>query len=153
MGLDFGAKTVGVAISDPLFLTAQGIEVIRREREDKKRQTLARLEELIIEYEVREIVLGMPYHMDNHEGKTTATADEVASYGERGLKTLDFKEQLERRTGLEVILRDERLTTMEAQQIMTETGTKAANRKDYVDIIAAVLILQGYLHEQSNIQA
>ena len=132
MGLDFGSKTVGVAISDPLFLTAQGIEIVRRKSANKLRQTLARIEELIAEYEVRKIVLGFPKNMNNTEG-------------DRCEKTLEFKEMLEKRTGLEVVLWDERLTTVEADRTMMEGGIRRENRKDYVDKLAAVFILQGYL--------
>jgi len=137
MGLDFGSKTVGVAISDPLFITAQGKEIIRRERENKLRQTLARIEELIEENEVTEIVLGCPKNMDGSEG-------------ERVEKTKAFKEDLERRTGLTVNLWDERLTTVAADKYMMEAGIRRENRKDYVDEIAAVFILQGYLDSRSN---
>lgn len=132
MGLDFGSKTVGVAISDPLLITAQGIEIIRRGREDKLRQTMARIEELILEYEVDEIVLGYPKNMND-------------SLGERVEKTLAFKEMLERRTGLGVLLWDERLTTVAADKAMIEAGIRRDERKEHVDIIAAVFILQGYL--------
>lgn len=132
MGLDFGAKTVGVAISDPLLITAQGIEIIRRRSENKLRQTLARIEALIVEYEVDEVVLGYPKNMND-------------SLGERVEKTLAFKEMLERRTGLSVRLWDERLTTVAADRAMTEAGIRREDRKEYVDMIAAVLILQGYL--------
>ena len=132
MGLDFGSKTVGVAISDPLLITAQGIEIIRRKEENKLRQTLARIEELIVEYGVEEIVLGYPKNMNNTEG-------------ERCEKTKEFKEMLERRTGLEVVLWDERLTTVAADRSMMETGIRRENRKEYVDEIAAIFILQGYL--------
>ena len=132
MGLDFGSKTVGVAISDPLFVTAQGIEIIRRKEENKLRQTLSRIEELIGEYEVSEIVLGLPKNMND-------------TLGERAKLTLEFKEKLERRTGLPVHMWDERLTTMAADKAMMEAGIRRENRKDYVDKIAAVFILQGYL--------
>ncbi len=132
MGLDFGSKTVGVAISDPLLITAQGIEIIRRRHEDKLRQTLARIEELIVEYEVNEIILGYPKNMDDSPGK-------------RVEKTLAFKEMLERRSGLSVVLWDERLTTVAADKAMVETGVRFEDRKQYVDMIAAVFILQGYL--------
>lgn len=137
MGLDFGSKTVGVAISDPLFITAQGKEIIRRERPDKLRQTLARIEQLIVEAEVDKIVLGYPKNMDDSEG------DRVA-------KTKEFKEMLERRTGLEVVLWDERLTTVAADKYMIEAGIRREKRKDYVDEIAAVFILQGYLDSLKN---
>lgn len=132
MGLDFGSKTVGVAISDPLLITAQGIEIIRRKDENKLRQTLARIEELILEYEVKEIVLGLPKNMNDTEGP-------------RVMLTMDFKEKLERRTGLPVHTWDERLTTVAADKTMIEAGVRRENRKEYVDKIAAVLILQGYL--------
>lgn len=137
MGLDFGSKTVGVAVSDPLFLTAQGIEIVRRKSPGKLRQTLARIEELIKEYEVGKIVLGYPKNMNNTEG-------------ERCRKTAEFKELLERRTGLEVILWDERLTTVMADSAMMEGGIRRENRREYVDKLAAVFILQGYLDYQSN---
>lgn len=137
MGLDFGSKTVGVAVSDPLFLTAQGMEIIRRKSPGKLRQTLARIEELIKEYEVGKIVLGYPKNMNNTEG-------------ERCQKTAEFKEMLERRTGLEVILWDERLTTVMADNAMMEGGIRREDRREYVDKLAAVFILQGYLDYQSN---
>lgn len=137
MGLDFGSKTVGVAVSDALLLTAQGVEIIRRKEENKLRQTLARIEELIQEYEVGEIVLGLPKHMNGTEGERVSLTEE-------------FKEKLERRTGLQVILWDERLTTVSADKIMMEAGVRRENRKEYVDKIAATLILQGYLDSRSR---
>ena len=132
MGLDFGSKTVGVAISDALLLTAQGIETIERKEENKLRKTLARIEALIKEYEVEKIVLGLPLNMND-------------TIGERAEKTLEFKSMLERRTGLEVILWDERLTTVEAEQILIESNVRREDRKKYIDKIAAGFILQGYL--------
>ncbi|MCD8151811.1 MAG: Holliday junction resolvase RuvX [Clostridiales bacterium] len=132
MGLDFGSKTVGVAVSDPLFLTAQGVEIIRRKSAGKLRQTLARIEELIREYEVEKIVLGYPKHMNNTEG-------------ERCEQTVQFRDMLVRRTDLEVVLSDERLTTVMADRAMIEAGIRRENRRDYVDELAAVFILQGYL--------
>ena len=137
MGLDFGSKTVGVAISDPLFLTAQGIEIVRRKSQGKLRQTLARIEELKEEYEVGKIVLGFPKNMNNTEG-------------ERCEKTLEFKEMLEKRTGLEVVLWDERLTTVEADRTMMQVGIRRENRKEYVDELAAIFILQGCLDYQGR---
>ena len=132
MGLDYGSKTVGVAISDPLLMTAQGIEIIRRESEKRLRRTLARIEELVKEYEVEKIVLGFPKHLNN-------------SVGERGEKSLELKEMIERRCGLEVIMWDERFTTVEANRTLIEADVRRENRKDYVDMLAAVFILQGYL--------
>lgn len=137
MGLDYGSKTVGVAVSDALGLTAQGIEIVRRKSENKLRQTLARIEEIAKEYGVEKIVLGFPKHMNN-------------DIGERAEKSLEFKEMLERRTGLPVVMWDERLTTVEADRTMMETGIRRENRKEYVDMIAAVFILQGYLDYLSH---
>lgn len=137
MGLDFGSKTVGVAISDSLLITAQGIEIIRRKEENKLRQTLARIEELIVEYEVDEIVLGLPKNMND-------------SLGERADKSLAFQEKLERRTGLRVTMWDERLTTVAADKAMIEAGIRRENRSNYVDSIAAVFILQGFLDLRKN---
>ena len=128
MGLDYGSKTVGVAISDPLGLTAQGIETIERKEENKLRRTCARIEALIREYEVEKIVLGLPKHMNN-------------DIGERAEKTLEFRDMLTRRTGLEVIMWDERLTTVEAERTLIETGVRRENRKKHIDQIAAVFIM------------
>lgn len=136
MGLDFGSKTVGVAVSDELLITAQSLEIIRRKSESKLRQTLARIEELIQEYQVEKIVLGYPKNMNNTEGS-------------RCEKTLAFQEMLERRTGLPVILWDERLTTVAADRAMMEASIRRENRRDYVDKIAAAFILQGYLDRMS----
>ncbi len=130
--MDFGSRTVGVAISDPLGITAQGIEIIRRERESMLRHTLSRLEELIVEYQVEEIVLGFPKNMND-------------TVGERAQKSMEFKDKLERRTGLPVTMWDERLTTVAADRAMIEAGIRRENRKEYVDKLAAVFILQGYL--------
>ena len=132
LGLDYGSKTVGVAISDPLGLTAQGVETIWRKQENKLRQTLARIEALISEYQVERIVLGYPKNMNN-------------TIGERALKSLEFKEMLERRTGLPVVMWDERLTTVEANRTLMESGVRRENRKQYLDELAAIFILQSYL--------
>ena len=112
LGLDYGARTVGVAVSDELGLIAQGVEIIRRKSPNKLRQTLARIEELASSYGVDKIVLGYPKNMNNTEG---------------------------------VELWDERLTTVAAEQTMKESGIRREKRKEYVDEIAAMLILQGYL--------
>ena len=136
MGLDYGTKTVGVAISDPLGFTAQGIETIDRKEENKLRKTLARIEELSKEYQVETIVLGLPKNMNN-------------TLGERAEKTLEFKEMLERRTGLPVVMWDERLTTVEAERTLIESSVRRENRKKVIDKIAAVIILQGYLDSLS----
>lgn len=130
LGLDFGSKTVGVAITDPLGLTAQGLEVIRRDRPNKLRKTIARIEEIIREYEVGKIVMGMPLNMDGTEG-------------ERAELTKEFAQKLKKRCELDIEFQDERLTTVEAYEIMEQTGTK--NKEDIVDEVAAVVILEDYM--------
>ena len=132
LGLDYGSKTVGVAVSDPLGLTAQSVETIWRKQENKLRQTLARIEELAAEYQAEKIVLGLPKNMNN-------------TIGERAEKTLEFREMLERRTGLPVVMWDERLTTVEAERTLMEASVRRENRKQYLDQLAAVFILQRYL--------
>ncbi len=132
IGLDFGSKTTGVAVSDPFGWTAQGVEIIRRKEENKLRKTLARIEELVKEYNATRIVLGLPKNMNN-------------TLGDRAEKSMAFKEMLERRTGLCVVLWDERLTTVAADRTMMEAGIRREHRKEYVDEIAAVFILQNYL--------
>ncbi len=132
MGLDLGSKTVGVAISDPLLITAQPIETIVRKDENKLRKTFARIEELIVEYEVEKIVLGYPKNMND-------------TIGPRAMLSEEFRESLMRRTGLDVILWDERLTTVAAEEVLIESNARRENRKKYVDQIAAVFILQEYL--------
>ena len=136
LGLDYGSKTVGAAVSDPLGITAQMAETIVREREDKLRRTLARIEALIEEYKIERIVLGYPKNMNS-------------TLGERAAKTEEFKAALERRTGLPVILWDERLTTVAAERVLMEQGVRREHRKETVDQIAAALILQGYLDSLS----
>lgn len=132
LGLDYGSKTVGVAVSDALGLTAQGLETIVRKEENKLRQTCARIEALILEYQITAVVLGYPKNMNN-------------TAGDRAQKTEDFKAMLERRTGLPVILWDERLSTRSAERILMESGVRRENRKAVIDKIAAVFILQNYL--------
>lgn len=132
MGLDYGSKTMGVAISDELMMIATGLEIIRRDSEKKIRKTLIRIDELIAEYNIGKIVLGLPKNMNN-------------TIGERAEKSLELKETLERRTGLEVIMWDERLSTVSAHKAMMEAGIRREDRGNYVDSIAAAIILQGYL--------
>lgn len=137
MGLDYGAATVGVAISDALLLTAQGIETIRREQELQLRKTYRRIEELVKEYEVDRIVVGYPKHLNN-------------TIGERAKKAEEFAQALERRTGLNVVLQDERLTTVEAHRVLDAGGAGLGKKKEVVDKLAAVLILQSYLDRMNN---
>ncbi|MCR4686141.1 MAG: Holliday junction resolvase RuvX [Lachnospiraceae bacterium] len=132
LGLDFGSKTVGVAVSDENEFLASGVETIRREREDKLRKTYARIEALIVELGVEKIVLGLPLTLDGEEGV-------------RVQKTRDFGENLQRRTGLDIEYQDERLTTVEAYNLMSESGVKKDKQLQMVDEVAATIILQDYL--------
>ena len=132
MGLDYGSKTMGVAISDELMMIATGLEIIRRDSEKKIRKTLIRIDELIAEYNIGKIVLGLPKNMNN-------------TLGERAEKSLELKETLERCIGLEVIMWVERLSTVSAHKAMMEAGIRREDRGNYVDSIAAAIILQGYL--------
>lgn len=133
MGLDLGSKTCGVAISDDLLLTCHSLEVIRRKEENKLRHTLRRLEELTKEYDIDRIILGYPKNMDGSEG-------------ERCRLSTEFAEKLKKRTDKEVILWDERLTTVEAIDLMKASGIKSIKeREKIVDMIAAKLILEDYL--------
>ena len=132
LGLDYGAKTVGVAVSDPLGITAQGVETIHRKSENKLRQTVARIEELVRDYDVETIVLGLPVRLSGE-------------IGDRAVKTLEFREMLERRTGRRIIMWDERLTTVAADRVLDEAKVARTDRKEVIDMLAAVFILQGYM--------
>lgn len=137
LGLDYGSKTVGVAVTDPLGMTAQGVEIIRRQKENHLRKTYQRIRELCEQYDVEKIVLGLPLNMDD-------------TMGDRAEKTLEFKKELERRISVPVLLVDERLTTVEAIEIMDDAGIKVSEREKYVDMIAATIILQDYMNSQEN---
>ncbi len=137
MGLDYGSKTVGVALTDPLGITAQPLETITRESENKLRRTLARLEAIVSEYHVDSIVLGLPVNMDG-------------SVGDRAVKSLEFKEKLEKRLQIPVVMQDERLTTVEADAILDEMRVPHSERKQYIDKIAAAFILEDYMNSNLN---
>ena len=109
IGLDFGAMTCGVAVSDELLITAQPLETIRRKHENKLRQTFARIEEICREYGAQRIVVGLPKRLDGSEG-------------ERAAACRAFAEDVKRRTGLETVMWDERLTTVEAHRVLDEAG-------------------------------
>ena len=132
LGLDYGTKTVGVAISDPLLLTAQELETIVRKRPNALRHTLVRSQEICDEYKVEKIILGYPRNMDDSEGF-------------RCEETLEFKKLLEKRVDIPIELVDERLTTMYADEILEESGVAKKDRKKVIDQIAAAIILQDYL--------
>ncbi len=132
LGLDYGTKTVGVAISDPLLFTAQELETITRQRASALRHTLVRIKEICDEYQVEKIILGYPRNMDDSEGF-------------RCEDTLEFKKLLEKRVDIPIELLDERLTTVYADEILEESGVAKSERKKYIDQIAAAIILQDYL--------
>lgn len=133
LGLDYGDKTVGVAVTDELGFTAQPVTTVVRERSSKLRKTYQELEKIIEQYSVEKIVVGMPYNMDGSEGERTE-------------KTRAFISELSRRTGLEIIEVDERLTTVEADEVLQDMGVPASERKAYIDKIAAAIILKSYLN-------
>jgi putative Holliday junction resolvase len=133
MGLDYGDRTIGVALSDPLGYTAQGLCTMRHEGGRSLKQRVRELAELAAERGVEAVVLGYPKMMDNTEG-------------EQCRKTLDFKRKLEAALGrVPVILADERLTTASANRALIEGGFSRRERSGRVDTVAAVLILQDYL--------
>lgn len=139
LGLDYGSKTVGAAISDELGITAQGLTTITRTKENQLRKTLAAIEDICREYSVGRIVLGYPKNMDN-------------SIGEQAKKTEEFADMLRRRTSLEVIMMDERLTSMQAKRVLVEGNVHdRKEQKQVIDKLAAVLILQSYLDSCGSI--
>lgn len=138
LGLDYGDKTIGVAVSDPFGWTAQGVEIIRRENPAEYKKSLRRLGELIEEYQAEAIVLGYPKNLDNSEG-------------ERCEKTKAFCERLKNRfPKTEVVLWDERFSTVAAERALREANLSHGQRKRVIDKMAAVHILQGYLDSRSK---
>lgn len=131
MGLDVGSKTVGVAISDPLCWTAQGVETIQID-ENRKQFGYDRVKELVLEYEVEKVVVGLPKNMNN-------------TIGPRAESSKIYAEVLESRIGLPVVLWDERLTTSAAERTLIEADVSRKKRKEVIDKLAAVMILQSYL--------
>lgn len=136
LGLDFGTKTTGVAVSDPMGWTAQGLEIIRRQEDEHLKATLNRIAEICKEYKVEKIVLGLPKNMNN-------------TLGERGEKTLLFKDKLEARLKLPVEMWDERLSTVAAENFLLEADMSRKKRKNIIDKLAATIILQNYLDAKS----
>lgn len=132
LGLDYGTKTTGVAVSDPMGWTAQGLEIIRRQEDEHIKATLNRIAQLCEEYKVEKIVLGLPKNMNN-------------TLGERGEKTLQFKEKLENRLRIPVETWDERLSTVAAESVLLEADISRKKRKNVIDKLAATIILQNYL--------
>lgn len=136
MGLDVGSKTVGIAISDALGWTAQGIETIKID-ESAGQFGMSRIQELVTEYVVTSFVVGYPKNMNN-------------SIGPRGEASEKFAEMLKEAFGLPVMLWDERLTTMAAERMLIEADVSRKKRKTVIDKMAAVMILQGYLDSKNR---
>lgn len=137
LGLDYGSRTVGVAITDPLGYTAQMLETVTRKEENKLRRTYARIEEICKVYGVERVIVGLPLNMNDTEGERAALAR-------------NFGANVARRTGLPVEFVDERLTTVEAEEILIEGGVRRENRKAIIDQMAASLILRTYLESKEN---
>ena len=140
LGLDFGSKTVGVAVSDELLITAQGVEIVRRKSPSKLRQTLARIDELVGEYGAERIVLGYPKNMNNTEGPRVEASQH---YG----KLLQ-----QRFPDIPIDFQDERLTTVEAHRMLVEEADiSRAKQKKVIDEVAATFILQSYLDRHGRL--
>jgi putative Holliday junction resolvase len=135
MGIDFGDSRIGIALSDPMGWTAQGIETIQRK--GTVEQTAEDIKKLAQQHSVEKFVIGLPKNMNGTIGPSCE-------------KAMEFGNILAGITGLEVISWDERLTTVAANRMMHEVGMKTSKKKGSVDRIAAVLILQGYLDSRSN---
>lgn len=134
LALDVGTKTIGLALSDPTYLIAQAYKTIKRENLQKD---LDKLEIIIAEEDIEEIIIGLPRHMNNDLG---ASAQRAKSLGH----------SLEERTGKTVIYQDERLTTVSAEMVMKKRGTRREKRKEYVDALAATFILQTWLDRKRS---
>lgn len=132
LGLDVGSKTIGLAVSDPLGITAQGLNTIRRKN---KRHDFEQLQQVIARFEVSEIVVGLPLRLSGAEGTQSE-------------KMRGFAEELHRRFGLPVHLWDERLTSAEANRVLRESEMSIKRRGEVVDRLAAVLILQSWMTAQ-----
>lgn len=132
LGLDYGSKTVGVAMTDALGMTVQPYKTIQRDRESKIRQTLSEIAEIVEQYQIEKIVMGLPLNMDDTEG-------------DRAAKTRDFAEKLKLRVAVPIEFTDERLTTMEAEEILDQSGIPRSEQKKVIDQVAAQLILEQYL--------
>lgn len=134
LGLDIGDRWIGVAVSDPLGITAQGLTTIKREN---KKKDYAKIEALIEEYGVKKVVVGLPKNMNN-------------TIGTQGEKVIKFAEKIKNKFKVEIIYIDERLTSMSAERILIEGDVRRENRKKYIDKIAASYILQTYLDSRGR---
>lgn len=129
LGFDVGDKTIGVAVSDLLQFTAQGLTTIKR---TSNKEDYNAIEALINEYDAKKIVVGLPKNMNN-------------TIGPQGEKTIKFAEKIKNKFKVEIIYIDERLTTMSAERVLIEGDVRRENRKKFIDKVAATYILQQYL--------
>ena len=134
MGLDLGSKTIGVALSDPMFITAQPYETIKS---TKVKEDIDKLDRIIKEKEVSKLVVGLPKNMDN-------------SYGPQAMRAMSFVDLIKKSIDIEVVYQDERLTSIESESVLMDMSVRRENRKKHIDKIAASFILQGYLDRRSN---
>lgn len=134
MGLDVGDKTIGVALSDPLFISAQPMETIKRTKTNKD---IERIIEIIDQYEVSTIVVGLPKNMNN-------------TIGPQSMKVMSFVDLMKKKIDKEIIYQDERMTTLQSERVLIDMKVRRENRKKYIDKIAAAFILQTYLDRRSN---
>jgi len=137
LGLDYGTKTIGVAVSDGLGWTAQALETIKRQDPRNLIDSIKRIAELVKDYEVEKIVVGFPKNMNNTEG-------------DRVKETMYFVNRIQKELDVEVITVDERLSTVSAERILMEGKVRREHRKEHIDKIAASIILQTYLDKLSN---
>lgn len=137
MGLDYGTKTIGIAISDPLGLIAQAIETVTRNQESDLKPSMARINELITEYSIEKVIVGLPKNMNNSEG-------------ERVSSTKYFVGRLSGVVEIPIEYVDERLSTIAADRVLEEGQVRKAQRKEHIDKIAAAFILQTYLDTLAN---
>ncbi|MBI4855717.1 MAG: Holliday junction resolvase RuvX [Acetobacterium woodii] len=129
LGIDVGDKRIGVAVTDPLQITAQGVMTLKRKTRD---DDLAAFAELIAKYEIKKVVAGLPLNMDGSESAQTR-------------KTVNFCQFIKKRLNIEIIYIDERLTSAWSEKVLIEGNVSRENRKDYIDMLAAQIILQSYM--------
>jgi putative Holliday junction resolvase len=134
MGLDLGDKTIGVALSDPLFISAQPLTTIKRVKASKD---IEKLKEIIEEYDVSTIVVGLPKNMNN-------------TIGPQSMKVMSFVDLLKKEIDNEIVYEDERMTTIQSEQVLIDMKVRRENRKKYIDKIAAAFILQSFLDRRKN---
>ncbi|WP_296126521.1 Holliday junction resolvase RuvX [uncultured Anaerococcus sp.] len=134
MGLDVGDKTIGIALSDPMFITSQPFETIKRK---KAKFDIDRIEEIINEKDVSTLIVGLPKNMNN-------------TIGPQAMKVMSFVDLIKKRIDIEIIYQDERMTTLESEAVLIDMSVRRENRKEHIDKIAASFILQSYLDRRNN---